>query len=175
MSGVGRLLRLWAAGALLAGPLAAQQRPARVVSLRLGRAVMVQVDGARYAGRLASLAGDTLVLTPAEATALPLVAPLARIEGVWVRGSAWKTGALVGGSVVGAAGVVVFSVGCIIVRSDNGVIGDEGRWADCALLGGAFGFAAGGLVGGAIGAMVPKWHVRYRARDGAALQVRLDF
>ncbi len=177
MTVVGRVVGLSAALLSFAGPLRGQQRPTIIVPLRLGRTVMVQMDGARFAGPLAAVGRDTLVLSArgggpaAQAT----VAPTAQVEALWVRGTAWQTGAIIGGSIVGASFGLLATVGCAIGRSDNGVIGDEGRWVDCALIGGAIGFAAGGLVGGAIGAMVPKWHVRYRARGGAALEVRLDF
>ena len=86
-----------------------------------------------------------------------------RIEELHERGRATKTAAIVGAVAGGVVGGYAVAVACSIGRADDGEIGNEDQWADCALAGAAVGGAGGALVGAGIGSLIPKWHVRFRS------------
>lgn len=122
---------------------------AAVHRLRPGQMIRVRtLDQGRAEGRLLTLQDNVLRL---QRDGSPDV-PVANIESLWVRGRATATGAIVGGLALG------LTFGYVA----TGVCNDEG---DC---GGvevpaatAVGLAGGALVGGLIGAAIPKWKLRY--------------
>jgi hypothetical protein len=80
--------------------------------------------------------------------------PAASIQKVWIRGRATKTGAIIGGIVVGVSSALLGAAAGAFCESDCGDF-DVYRY-------GAIGFATGAgmgaLTGGIVGAAFPKWH-----------------
>ena len=107
-------------------------------------------DGERREGRLVERGPDGLVLGPATA---PIRIPATSIDTVWTRHSSAKTGAIVGGVLLAAAGLIA----AINVNESESDI-DRGAAVGILGLGGA---AAGALVGGIIGSLFPRWSRRF--------------
>ncbi len=82
--------------------------------------------------------------------------PIASIRGIWVRGWATKTGAIVGGLTLAVAGAVVG--GSLSGLSDSP---ESESSAPAIIAGFAGGLAVGALLGGAIGSSIPKWSKRF--------------
>jgi hypothetical protein len=110
---------------------------------------------ARREGRL--LSNDTEVLMLAQEAETPLSIPVMDVDSLWVRGNAWKTGAIVGAVVGAGVGVVLGlaanELGCETI--------DCGSSAGAGVAGGAIVGAGGALVGGLIGNFIPKWRLRF--------------
>jgi hypothetical protein len=123
--------------------------------------IMVEVRNlGRLQGQLLAAQNDSLFISIGQSRS---GIPHAAIQALWTRGRATKTGAIVGGT-LGAIGVGAYvSVLCAFGLSEDGVSGNEDQVWGCALVGGIAGAAGGGLLGGVIGAAIPKWHHRYRA------------
>jgi hypothetical protein len=108
---------------------------------------------ARQEGRLLSYENDTLRLDRGADSLVHIWSM--DVDSLWVRGSAWKAGAVVG-SVLGAA----FGVAYGLAMSEFGCeCGHPSPGAGVA--GGAVVGAAGALVGGLIGSVIPKWRLRF--------------
>ncbi len=109
-------------------------------------------DVGRHEGRLLERSSDLLVLS---ADPQPLQVPATTIDTLWIRGTAVKTGAIVGAVILGALGTAL------------------GAWAGAAstdhdfqtgqaiLAGGGVGLLGGALLGSVTGLAIPKWHRRY--------------
>ena len=87
--------------------------------------------------------------------------PIADMTGLWVRGSSWKTGALVGGAILGGAAAVLV----IVCAADNSCDFDDSASSNPSVgdivAGVAIVGAVGAVTGALIGAVIPKWHRRY--------------
>jgi hypothetical protein len=118
------------------------------------------MGGERLEGRLRGMTADSLHITGPSGERW---VALDQIQELQQRGRATKTAAIVGAVAGGVAVGSVVTVACAIGRSDDGVIGNENQWADCAAVGGAIGGLGGAAIGAGIGALIPKWHVRFRA------------
>lgn len=135
----------------------AQQLPDVVRGLRPEQTIRVRTRGhAEHIGRFTRLHGDTLYLDPAGGSA-PWVA-LDAVEGLWVRGTAAGTGALIGGIGGGVATAGLFAWVASAICDAPGGCGDTD---DAAIIGGLLGAGAGALAGAVIGTFVDKWHRRY--------------
>jgi hypothetical protein len=124
---------------------------------------MVDVNNlGRLQGQLLAAQNDSLFISAGQSkSGIPNTA----IQTLWTRGRSTKTGAIIGGT-LGAIGVGAYvSLLCGLAGSEDDVAGNEGLVWDCALFGGLTGAAGGGLLGGVIGAAIPKWHRRYHAGD----------
>jgi hypothetical protein len=139
-----------------AGAAAARIRPGAMVRIEIA-------GGERIEGRLRSVTTDSMLIVGS--TGERWLA-LARIDMLHERGRATRTGAIAGAVAGGVAGAGVVTLVCAIGRADDGVIGNEGQWADCAAVGGALGGAGGAAIGAGIGALIPKWHLRFSKRSG---------
>ena len=151
----------------------AQLPPEPIARLKPG--TTVRIDGetlGRIEGRFLRATPDSgvVVLQAAERGV-----PVAAITSLWERGKATKTGAIVGGVVGAAALGTLASVGCSIARSDDGKVGNEDQFADCAVLGALLGLVGGGALGTGVGALIPKWHLRYRSGQELRLGISLVF
>ena len=116
--------------------------------------VRLRMRGTEMTGRLIALTAGVATLSTESGNR---TASLASLDSIWVRGRATKTGAIIGG----VAGLVI---GAVFV----GVAVDALCEVDCdtaglegALVGGALGLGTGGLVGAGIGALIPKWRLRF--------------
>ncbi len=89
--------------------------------------------------------------------------PVQTLTAVWVRGRATKTGAIVGGAIGLVVGAFIGGAACSLGRSDDGIVGNEGFGVGCAAAGAGLGVLVGGGTGAGIGALIPKWQIRYRA------------
>ena len=152
--------------ALLAAPFTAAhaQHPAAVELVRIRPGAFVRIDLAgreRLEGRLRSVTADSLLL---EGPSGDRWVSLDQVETLHERGRATKTAAIAGAVAGGLGGAAFVTFVCAIGRSADGVIGNEGQWADCAAVGGALGAAGGAAIGAGIGALIPKWQLRFRAR-----------
>jgi hypothetical protein len=132
--------------AVSAGGVQAQENPLR--QLKPGQTVRVKtVDGPRFVTRL----GDG---PPAEP---PF--DVARVDSLWVRGHATGTGALVGAAVAGLGSFAFYGWVCTMVGEGHGC----DAWDTVTGLALATG-AGGALIGAGVGALIPRWRLRY-ARD----------
>jgi hypothetical protein len=108
-------------------------------------------DVGRHEGRLLERSSDSVVLS---AEAKPLRVPATTVDTLWTRGTAVKTGAIVGALTGLALGVVA------------GATCNEWGEGDCptdtAMLAlGGIGLGGGALLGGLFGLAIPKWHRQY--------------
>jgi hypothetical protein len=152
--------------ALLAAPFTAApaQHPAATALARIRAGALVRVDLAGrepFEGRLRSVTADSLLL---EGPSGDRWVSLDQIGKLHERGRATKTAAIAGSIVGGLGGAAMVTFVCAIGRSDDGVIGNENQWADCAAVGGALGAAGGAVIGAGIGSLIPKWQLRFRSR-----------
>lgn len=143
-------------------PRAQQEVGAALARIPSGARVRVEIAGGeQLEGRLRRVTADSVLL--ADLSGERWIA-LHGIEELHVLGRATKTGAIAGAVAGGLAVGAAVTYVCAIGRSDDGVIGNEDQWADCAFVGGALGGAGGAALGAGIGSLIPKWHVRYRSR-----------
>ncbi|HET7038507.1 MAG TPA: hypothetical protein VFH97_01385 [Gemmatimonadales bacterium] len=131
------------------------QRPA-LDSLKPGQTVRVRAgDEPRFTTRLGPT--PTELFVRAERPFEP-----GRVDSLWVRGSHWKAGAIVGAAVVTPAAFGFFAWICTWAAEGTGC--DEwGKVTGFSLVAGA----GGALLGAGVGALIPKWKLRY-ARDREA-------
>ena len=116
--------------------------------------VRLRTQGSEMTGRLIALTSGVATVDTESGNR---TATLAAVDSIWVRGRATRTGVLVGGisgAVIG--GVYLGLLVSATCESDCDNIGVEG-----ALVGGGLGLVAGGLVGAGIGALIPKWRLRF--------------
>jgi hypothetical protein len=147
--GIGMALLLAAAGPARA------QRPA-LDSLKPGQTVRVRAGEApRFVTRLGPSADE--LFDRAETPFQP-----GRVDSLWVRGNAWKTGAIVGAA-IGAGGSFAFWAWFCNAISEGTGCDAWGTVAGLSLAGGA----GGALIGAGVGALIPTWKLRY-ARDREA-------
>lgn len=142
--------------ALLFLPACASSRAAvPLAELRPGATVRVDTRrGPRYQGQLVQVRPDSLHMA---IEGSPLAVPRIDLVDMAVERSRWRTGAQIGAGVVGIPAAAALSLLCLISRSDNGQLGDEGKWVDCAFMGGLAGGAAGGLIGALVGSGSRHW------------------
>jgi len=128
-------------------------------TLKPGQTVRVATTGgSRFETRLGR-ARDT----PAEDLFAHADVPFqaARVDSLWVRGHATWTGAIVGAAVATPVSFAFWGWFCTAVSEGYGC--DE--WGTVSLLA-VIGGAGGALLGAGVGALIPKWRLRYvRERD----------
>ena len=135
------------------------------------QATIDSVAGQLHAGQLLRLhlrggqrlEGRFAVYSPAppalRLSAADTLVPVGMIDSLWVRGSAAKSGAIIGALVLGVPSAIVWQALC--ERQGEGTCG----W------GTVYGLTAvGALLGAAIGSASPRWHLRYA---GASVGLRL--
>ena len=103
----------------------------------------------RHEGRLLERSSDTVVLS---AEAEPLRVPATTIDTLWTRGTAVKTGAIVG-ALTGLA------LGVATGLTEAG--GEDISKGDAVLILGGLGLGGGALLGSLFGLVIPKWHRQY--------------
>lgn len=109
-------------------------------------------DVGRHEGRLLERSSDQLVLS---ADPQPLRVPATTIDTLWTRGTAVKTGAIVGAVILGALGTALGAwAGAESTDHDF-------QTGEAMLLGGGIGLLGGALLGSVTGLAIPKWHRRY--------------
>jgi hypothetical protein len=104
----------------------------------------------RQEGRLLERTSDQVVLS---AEPQPLRVPATTIDTLWTRGSAVKTGAI-----VGALTGLALGVGVGLLASETG---EDISRTDAALILGGLGLGGGAILGTLTGLATPKWHRRY--------------
>jgi len=125
-----------------------------------GQVVRVKtVGGSRFQTRLGDAPRDSVEALFALA-GTPFQAE--RVDSLWVRGHAIGTGAIIGAAVMTPVSFAFWWWFCDAVSEGTGCDA-WGTVTGLALIGGA----GGALIGAGIGAVVPKWRLRY-ARDRAA-------
>jgi hypothetical protein len=105
---------------------------------------------ARREGRV--LSRDVAEMILAQGASAALNVPVTDVDSLWIRGTAWKTGAILGGAVgVTAMTLLVAAPPCL----ENCEVTPGGVVA-----GYLIGLAGGALLGAGIGTIIPKWHRR---------------
>ena len=132
-------------------------RLAAVRGIDTGDYVRLQLEsGPRVEGQLAV---DNATSVTVSKDGVPVVeVPIPDIDGLWVRGRATGRGALIGGGVGLAAGVVF---GLLIAEDFWALAENDGSTAGLALSTGAIGGVGGALLGGLIGFAIPRWSQRF--------------
>lgn len=144
--------------ATAAGGVQAQERD--FGALRPGQTVRVRtVGGSRFVTRLGPAPGAS-ISELFERAEPPFQA--ARVDSLWVRGNAARTGAIIGAAVATPLSFAFFAWVCTAVAEGTGC----DAWDVVAGLSLASG-AGGALIGAGIGALTPTWRLRY-ARDREA-------
>lgn len=123
-----------------------------------GQVVRVSTTGhSRFVTRLGGTPADPVTELFARAD-VPF--QVERVDSLWVQGRATLTGAIVGGAIATPLAFLVWGGLCEGLSYGAGC----DAWGEVALLTLAGGIG-GALIGGGIGALVPKWRLRYtRAR-----------
>jgi hypothetical protein len=143
--------------ATLGGGLRAQMA-AEFGGLKPGQVVRVHIEGrSRFETRLGGGAGDTPSTLFAGAE-IPFTT--SEVDSLWVRGHATWTGAIVGAAVLTPLSFLWWGLVCEALSEG---LGCE-EWGTVTVLSLAGG-AAGALIGAGVGALIPKWRLRY-ARGG---------
>jgi hypothetical protein len=136
-------------------PAAVSAHQATIRALRDSQWVrLVTPTFARQEGRLLSHEHDALMLDRGADSLLHI--PAMDVDSLWVRGTSWQTGAVIG-SVLGTAGGVLLGALATDYCENEGCAVGPGAWV---ILGGG-GLVSGGLIGGLIGTAFPKWHSRW--------------
>jgi hypothetical protein len=137
------------------GGLQAQEHP--LGRLKPGQTVRVKtIGGSRFVTRLGATDDDSIAVLAAQADT-PF--ELARVDSLWVRGRAVGTGALVGAAATALLSFGFYAWICTAVAEGNGC----DAWGTVTSFALATG-AGGALIGAGVGALIPKWRLRY-ARD----------
>ena len=116
--------------------------------------VRLRTEGTRVTGRLIALTSGVATL---ETDSGNRSASLATVDSIWVRGRATRTGAIVGG----IAGAVLFGAFVGYVAEGICEVDCDNSFLEGALVGGALGLGGGALLGAGIGALIPKWRLRF--------------
>jgi hypothetical protein len=132
-------------------------RLAAVRGIDTGDYVRLQLEsGPRVEGQLTVNNATSVTVSK---DGVPVVeVPIPDIDGLWVRGRATGIGALIGGGVGLAAGVVF---GLLIAEDFFDLAETDGSTAGFAFVTGAIGGAGGALLGGLIGFAITKWDQRF--------------
>ncbi len=134
----------------------AARRDAVVQSLNPGQRIRIRAAALPLLeGSFVRRENSTLLLRQ---DTVPARIRIPEIERLWVRGRATKTGAIIGGAVGLAAGLAYgYLIGEVICDDP------DCQANDAAAIGGlgAAGLISGALVGGAVGAAIPKWRLRF--------------
>lgn len=135
---------------LLVSRAYAQPMPESLLRLKPSANLRVETTShQKIEGRFLRATGDTLFLS---AQGAETAVPLRELHGLWKRGRATKTGAIVVGAIVG--------IGFGVIAAGGGLNPDT-RSNGSPVAAFIVGAAAGSLVGALIGAAIPKWHRRY--------------
>jgi hypothetical protein len=128
---------------------------AAVRTLKPGQTVRISVHGGdRIESRIRSLRSKSPALQLVGDSA---AFDVATIDSLWVRGTAARTGGIVGASVVGVASFAFWAALCQGLSDGSGGCREWGRVTGYSLVGAV----AGALIGAGVGALVPKWRLRY--------------
>lgn len=128
---------------------------AAVRTLKPGQTVRIRVHGRdRIESRIRSLQAESLTLQLVGDSA---AFDVAAIDSLWVRGRATRTGAIAGAAVVGVASFAFWGGLCTALNDGPGGCKDWGRVTAYSVAGAG----GGALIGAGVGALVPKWRLRY--------------
>jgi hypothetical protein len=133
----------------------AQRRPAQIESLEVGQLIKIRtVNHGLHIGRVLRVTRDTVFLGPERGSS---TVATAAVDKLWVRGTATKRGAAVGGAVGAALGGLLFAYTSYAL-CDAGRCGvDPGA----TVIGLAAGAVFGAITGAVLGAMAGQWHEEY--------------
>lgn len=130
--------------------------------LKPGQLVRVSTIGkSRFVARLGGIPGDSTSALFAGAD-MPFEA--ARVDSLWVRGHATVTGAIVGAAFITPLSFLAWA-GLCELGADGAGCDQWGLVTGLALGTGA----VGALLGAGVGALVPKWKLRYARQREAAI------
>ena len=141
---------------VLCAPALAAQSADSVLAPLVPKTSMIRLrtQGTEMTGRLLALTSGVATL---ETTSGNRTARLASVDSIWVRGRATKSGAIIGG----VAGAVLF--GAFVGYAVSGLceVDCDNSFIEGALVGGALGLGGGALLGAGVGALIPKWRLRF--------------
>ena len=147
----------------LAHPIASAQRPTADVSTHIQPQQHVRLrlrDGNRLEGqvdRSTRFSASLILRAPARAV------PYELVDSVWVRRTAIRNGAMIGGAVLGVAGFGRFAhlcftgAGCLVTGSHNTT---AAKWRAVSVMTLAS-VGTGTLLGAIVGVLVPRWELSY--------------
>ena len=140
---------------LLPSQCLTQRLPARLESLEIEQLIKIRtVNHGLHIGRLARMSDDTLFLRPQRGSK---AVGTAVIDQLWVRGTAAKKGAVIGGTLGAALGGLLFAYVSYGVCDAAHCSVDPGVTLVGLVNGGLVGAATGAL----LGAIGRQWHRRY--------------
>jgi hypothetical protein len=141
---------------------------AAVRTLKPGQTVRIRIHGGdRIESRIRRLQAGSL---PLQLVGDSGAFDVAAIDSLWVRGRATGTGAIAGAAVAGVASFAFWAALCSALSDGPGGCKDWGRVTAYSVAGAG----VGALIGAGIGALQPKWRLRYaRALPGQGTLIRL--
>jgi len=133
----------------------AQRRPLNFESLDVEQLIRIRtVNHGIHIGRLSGLTRDTLFLRPERGSG---AVEIAAIDQLWVRGTATKKGAMIGGVTGAVLGVVSFAFLSYAFCDAASCAVDMGVTSIGVVAGGV----VGSITGAVFGAMFGQWHPEY--------------
>jgi hypothetical protein len=128
---------------------------AAIRTLKPGQTVRIRVHGGdRIESRIRSLQAESITLQLVGDSA---AFDIAAIDSLWVRGRATRTGAIAGAAVVGIASFAFWAALCEGLSEGPGGCKEWGTVTGFSVAGAG----GGALIGAGVGALVPKWRLRY--------------
>jgi hypothetical protein len=146
------------ASAPASAPASATDPPGPAAGLRpyLSHVRVLTADGVVVRGTLQRTGQDTLLLRPGHFNPATVPVPLAAVDSLWVRRSAWQRGGLIG-SVVGVA-YYVYVASSI---DDHDPAAAALMLPTTAAEGVVFGLVIGGGLGTFVGSRIRRWPLHY--------------
>lgn len=133
-----------------------------IKKLEINRPVRIELmNGVRFTGTLIRHLADTLFLTDSLGKH---GIPHGSTKLIWRQGRATVTGLIIGSAVGAVGGLIVGGMAARFESTMDDIPGSSPREGGIIIAGTLIGMFTGALIGGGIGALIPKWHRCYKYR-----------